>query len=151
MILSQCLKQPGLPSCVGPSLCHRTFHTGPKNFNLIVGIFWQHLVLKIDIIFVVKLITSCYKFWWHLDNSFLKRLLKPEMYEEWIYYYGIEESDQVGNQSDHLWLAMIITIIIDRRLVVLTMGLIMTLTRLDQERSWGCPWTLVTPWSPWWA
>ena len=40
-----------------------------------------------DIILVVKLRTSC--------CSFLKRLLKPEMYEEWIYYYGIEESDEV--------------------------------------------------------
>jgi len=32
----------------------------------------------------------------NFSHSFLKRLLKPDMYEEWIYYYGIEESDEVG-------------------------------------------------------
>ena len=39
MILSRCMKPPGLQSCVQPSSCPRTFHTGPKNFNLIVEVF----------------------------------------------------------------------------------------------------------------
>ena len=51
MILSQCMKPPGLQSCVQPSSCPRTFHTGSKNFNLIVEVFssyWRHLLFDIN-------------------------------------------------------------------------------------------------------
>lgn len=32
----------------------------------------------------------------NFSHSLLKRLLKPDMYNEWIYYHGIEENDQIG-------------------------------------------------------
>ena len=35
-------------------------------------------------------------------SSFLKRLLKLEMYNEWIYYHGIEENDQVSQELLYL-------------------------------------------------
>ena len=73
------------------------------SYKLFTQVFAQHIFIG-DIISPHKsVITHIAKSWNDpiytivilILCSFLKRLLKPEMYNEWIYYYGIEENDQV--------------------------------------------------------
>ena len=104
-------------------------------------------------LFVFVFVCVCLENWFP-RRSFLKRLLKPELYEEWIYYYGIEESEQVKKQNVIFlkYLCKSGLNLIDHTIKIFaTVLMTMMQTRSGLERSLRCPWTQVTPWSPWWG